>query len=183
MKNKIIWHRFLSDQKGASVIEAAFILPVLVTIMFGFIDIGSAISVRQKVINSSQIAGDLIARERTLTTPEATQAMEAALLAIDPFDRQEFGIAIIGIRFDDTETAGEPDPQPEEIWRETLGTVDVPASAISNAEGLGVFNEGIIIVVSQYRYVPPFTNTLFPEYVFQEISYFRGRRNSFIPRV
>lgn len=169
-------------RKGASSIEAALLFPVLFVMLFGFFDIGNALLVRQKIITASQVAGDLVARERSVTTPELEQAIEAARLAIEPFNVIDFGIDIVGVRFD-------ADDDPEAIWRETSGNIVINNTAVDRAVGLGVFNEGVVVVTTQYRYVPPFTSSVFSsdsilsEYIFREVSYFRGRRNSFVPRL
>lgn len=94
-----VWREFLRSKKATALIEAAFLFPIYITMIFGIYDIGFAILSRQKVINASQIAADLIARERSIIDAEIDQAEAAALLAIEPLNEAEFGIDIVGHLF------------------------------------------------------------------------------------
>lgn len=173
---KLYVDAYLRARSASALLEAAFLFPIFITMTFGIFDLGYAILARQKVINASQITADLVARERSIIDAELDQAEAAALLAIEPLDPTVFGIDIVGIQFDIND-------EPQAIWRETRGAMSPNPDAVTNAAGLGVFNEGVIAVTVEYRYVPTFSKTLVPNYTFREVSYFRGRRNSFIPRV
>jgi hypothetical protein len=67
-KNKKEWRhrgiaRRLSDEQGASLLELAFLLPILVVLAFGVIDLGRLIHARLVVTNVCREGGSLASRD------------------------------------------------------------------------------------------------------------------------
>ena len=170
MLNRIL--KIWKNEDGVALIEGALIIPILIAMIFSMYDIGHAVLVSQKVMSATHITADLITRKKTVTQHDIDEAIEAAMLAIDPYDRTPFGIDIVSVRFGDEDA-------PEEIWRETqvMGpNLDLPG----DAEGLGQEGEGVVAVTVTYLYEPHFTSGLVGEIEMQEITYMRGRKSSVI---
>jgi len=164
--------RFLDDNSGLAFIEGAILLPFMITLLFGMYDIGQAIIINQKVTAASHMAADLITRKTVINDSDFSDAVGVAKLVIDPFNRDLMGIDIVGIKFDE-------DSSPTEMWRHTHN-MDQTNSLPSSADGLGVQGEGLVAIATIYDYTPYFSGVLVGNFQMQEISFLRGRKNSFI---
>lgn len=167
---------WLRDERASLSIEAGFIVPVMMTLLLGTLDVGQGILLNQKVINASQMIGDLLAREDAVTTVDITNAIEAGRLTLMPYDAARFGADVAGIQF-----VSSPNT-PQVVWRETVG-MDVNATILDGAVGLGEAQEGVLGVTVQYTYAPRFARFLTGDIVMAEVTYARPRRGLFIPRV
>lgn len=164
---------FLHDTRGLALVEAALLFPVLMTLSFGIYDLGTAIVLNQKVISAAQISADLLGRERSLTMSELDQSFEAAKLALDPYAPENLGIDVVGVKFDSNEF-------PQECWRYSVNMSGESVTA-AQTNGLGLENEGLIVVTTKYPYTPHFSGTLLGSFEIEERAYIRGRKNSYIP--
>lgn len=164
--------RFLKDTNGLAFTESALILPIMLTVLFGLFDLGQAMIINQKITSAAHIASDLITRKSVIEQTDLDNAVGGAELVIDPYNRNELGIDIIGIEFDDEDS-------PNIIWRHTHNMPAHP-SMPNAADGLGLEGEGVVAVVVNYTYTPKFAGALFGNFEMSETAYLRGRRTSVI---
>lgn len=160
---------FIRNENGTAAMEAAMVFPPLVVLMMGIYDLGNGIILSQKTITATQIAADLITRNKTISTTKIDSAIDAAELAYEPFKRNGFGIDIASIEFDNNR-------MPQILWRETR---DMPENqdAISNVNNVGQAGEGMVIVTVRYTYTPFFAHYFIDDLNMQEVAYARGRRS------
>gem|GEM_PF-301290 len=164
--------RYRRDDEGLAALEAVMLFPIMVSMVFGLYDLGHAIILNQKVVSACHIAADLLARKPAVSDADIQDAIEAAKLAVDPYDRAEFGIDIASILFNE-------DDDPTVLWRETEG-MNANANIPSQATGLGLEGEGVLAVTATYAYTPFFYKMLFNDIKMQEVSFLRGRKTSVI---
>ena len=81
-------------QSGASVVEMALLLPVLLTVVFGIVDYGRFFFIRSAVTAAVADAARMAVLPTT-TTEEITQAVEEALAG--PFTRESGENALISV--------------------------------------------------------------------------------------
>lgn len=170
---KRISHYF-KNTEGVAATEAAFLLPLMLVMLMGAFDMGRGILINQKVIISSQVAADLIARNISVTNNDINEAIEAARLAIEPYENGGFGIDVVSVRFDENQQA-------VELWRETRNMLP-NQTAIDSTSGIFREDEGLIIVTVSFEYIPSFSNTFMEAISMQEVAFARGRRNPTVPR-
>lgn len=167
---------WLHGTSAVAAIESMFIFPVMMTMFFGVVDIGTGVILNTKVISASQIASDLLARKNAATDSDITEARLAAETALMPyFVADDFGIDIVGIRYE-----GE-DAIATEQWRETF---NMPANehAVENSAHLGTEGEGVMVVTVEYRYSPRFSEFLVGDIDMREVAYVKGRDTPYIQR-
>lgn len=170
------WNKMKSwwqETEGIAATEAAFILPVMILLLLGAFDVGRGILMNQKVISSSQVGADLIARNMFVDTDIVDETVEAARLTLEPYDTTSFGIDIVSLEFDE-------DQNPEILWRETRNMSANNASVTSTA-GMFPEGEGVVIVTVAYRYEPTFGDVITGEIEMQEVAFARGRRSPTVP--
>jgi Flp pilus assembly protein TadG len=78
--------RLLGDERGASAVEFAFLLPLLVALTFGVFEAARLIMLNQKLQNSAYIMADLLARDRTISENDIANIFQAIETLIEPFD-------------------------------------------------------------------------------------------------
>ena len=164
--------QFWRDETGVAAVEFAAIFPIMVSILLGCIDVGSAFWLNRKVVTATQSLADVLAREESLTDATINQAVTGARMMMQPFASNDVGYDIAGIQF----TAGNP----QIIWRRTENMTE--ASELPQATaGMGAVGEGVIAVVMTAPFRPSFYGFVMEEFDMREIAILRGRLASFIP--
>jgi Flp pilus assembly protein TadG len=165
--------QFPQDISGVAATEVALMLPVLMVLMLGMIDIGNAIVLNKKTMTAASISADLLTRGVAVNSTEMQDALAAARMAIDPYDRTLFGLDVASVQFQGTNAT------PVIMWRQTFNMQPNPDIA-TVASGLGVMGEGVLIVTTRYTYRPVFSAVLTGDLDLQEVAVTRGRRSSFV---
>lgn len=65
-------NRQINERRGAAAVEAALLLPILVIVTLGIIDIGQFIVVKQNLCNATRLAARHAAKDSTINTAEVT---------------------------------------------------------------------------------------------------------------
>ena len=164
--------RWAQEERATALIETVILFPVLITLMMGCYDLGQGVTVNQKAIAASQIIGDLIARDRSVTMAQLQDMITAGELAFDPYATAPFGYDIVSVQFD-------ADGDPEVLWRVTENALENDA-AVDSTEGLGGPGEGVLIVTAVYKYKPYFSHFVVSEINMEEVAFLRGRRSATI---
>ena len=166
--------RWLQDDEGLAAVEFVFIFPILMVMLVGVFELGTAITINQKAISSSQMMADLLSRNRIVDDDMVDMIVVAGERAMLPYAIDVFGVDIISITFDE-------DDNPEVVWRDTRN-MDPSTVAMDRAVGLGTEGDGAIIVAVNYRYTPSLGRIFVDGYDMEEISYSRSRNVAVLPR-
>lgn len=168
--------RWLRNCEGIAATEFSLLLPVLMTMLMGVFDMGYAILAAQKTIRASQVTADLVARHKSVSPTDISEAVEAGRLALVPFDTGRYGYDVISLEFDENAQVELP-----ALWRETGGNMSVSDGFASSLDGLGDAGDGLIVVRVRYEYEPVFSGYLFGTMTFDEVAFSRPRNGSSIP--
>ncbi len=122
--------RVRTQRKGAALVEMALVLGLLLALVFGIIEFGSAFFLRQNMLHAAREAA------RTLAVKEATAA-EAIVVAQDHLAN------IAGVDF--TITVTEPDPNVAED-HDVVVAITAPLSQAALGDPLGVLGDGTLEV-------------------------------------
>ncbi|PZP55917.1 MAG: hypothetical protein DI586_05345 [Micavibrio aeruginosavorus] len=157
------------NEEGLAAIEAAMLFPVMMTLMLGSYDLGTGIVLNGRTITATQVAADLISRDKTVNQADVNDIIMAAQLAYEPFGLRDFGIDIVSVEFDSQR-------RPQVLWRETRD-MSANNNALENIQGMGDQGDGMIIVTVEYTYKPLFAKYFTGEMKMVETAYSRGRRS------
>lgn len=160
---------WIAGEDGVAVMEAAMLLPVMMVLLMGVYDLGNGITLSARTVSSSQIAADLVSRNRAVDSVEVEDIIQGAKLAFEPYAPTGFGIDVASIRFD-------VDGNPEILWRETRDMLPND-QAVASVAGLAEEGEGMIIVTVRYSYQPMFSKFFTGPLDFSEVAFARGRRS------
>ncbi len=171
-----MFRKWAKDDSALIALEVGMLIPVMMTVLLGTVDIGTGIVVSQKVINASQTVGDLLGRNETVSNADLNEAVEAGKLTLMPYDATTYGVDIAGIQF-----MGGP-KLPQIMWRETIN-MDPNAEILAGSVDLGKDQDGVLGVSVRYIYTPYFSSIFTGNMEVLEVAYVRGRKGLYIPRV
>lgn len=166
--------KWRTREDGTALVEASFILPVMLTMLMGLWDFGNAIMINQKVITASQMTADLIARHPDVDQSERDNAIQAARMAMSPYSTANMSFDIVSVSFDEN-------GNPQEVGRELSTDTEPNQEAFDSTVGLGGPGEGALIVTIRYDYEPFFGSIMhIGPFQFEEVAYARGRKDAVI---
>ncbi len=161
--------RWIKEDKATALMEAVLLFPPLITLLMGTFDLGFGIALNQKTITASQVASDLISRNKTVSLGDVNNIIEASRVTFEPYAINGFGIDVVSIEFDENN-------DPLILWRETRD-MSPNDNAVNSTIGLGAEGEGMVIVTVRYTYTPFFTGLFTNSFNLQEVAFSRGRRS------
>lgn len=167
----MFWWR---SEDGVAAMEAAFVFPLLLTLLLGTFDMGNGILANQKTIRASQVTADLISRTSSVDNAMINEAIEAGELALDPLPTGTFGVDVVSISFDD-------DANAIVEWRETRNMTPL-ADVLTRVESLAEAGEGVMVVAVEYEFEPFFAGFVVDKIYMQEIAFSRGRKSAVVER-
>lgn len=162
---------WLKDDGATAAVEAAFMFPLLMLILCGTVDTGLGVVMNQKLTNSTHTVCDLLSRGTSVSRTEVDDAIIAGQLALKPYSTASLGFDIAAIKF--LTVSKTPTVQ----WRRTTN-MSADNTLVTNSNGLGAQNEGVLAVTGVYNYHPMFTS-YFQETVSMKVQAFgRSRKSS-----
>ncbi len=162
--------RFVRDIRGLAASEFGLLLPVMLTILVGTVEVGNAFIIDRKVTSAVQTASDLVAQARQVTTADLNDIMTAVDLILRPFDPNLAGTVIYSVVMD---SKGKVSVD----WSRTSGTgAPAPTTAVPN--GLLQPGSSVIVASMNYRYAPLIGSGIIGNITITDTAYLRPRRQA-----
>jgi Flp pilus assembly protein TadG len=76
--------RFQKSQSGLAAVEFAFLLPVMITLFFGIVEVSQGLSARADVNNVASTTADLVAQESAVSSTDISNVFAAASAILYP---------------------------------------------------------------------------------------------------
>ena len=161
MIGRLAPNALLRDSRGGVMIEFGFVMPILVLLMLGGIEMGRYVLLHQKLDRTAMTVSDLVARVTSVTTSELDTVFTAAGLVMEPFTMGTEGAVIIS-------SVKEDSGSPKVIWQyKGGGTLSVTSvvgtqggNATINDNDLVDENNAIIIGETYFTYSPWFIDMI-----------------------
>jgi Flp pilus assembly protein TadG len=96
------FRRFAADCSATAAIEFALILPFLIVLMLGFVDLTDGVNARRKVTLAAGTVSDLVARVKDVDAGYANSVLSAGAAIMAPLDTAGLGIVVSSIVTDAT---------------------------------------------------------------------------------
>lgn len=97
--------RFVCAEAGVAVVEFAIALPVLMTMLYGTIEVTRYILITQKVEKLAHTVSDVTAQSQTLTIANLDQVLAATSDIMEPYDMGSNGKVLITSLYRPADTA------------------------------------------------------------------------------
>jgi len=139
-----------TDQNGVSAVEFAMLLPLMLTLYFGGVEISQAVGADRKVTLVARTTADLVAQAASLSVSDMTNVMNAGKAVVVPFDTSKLWITLTNVTIDSTGKA-------TVCWSQTLnGTAKANNDDVSSKipTSLKVASTTLIWAEVGYGYKP-----------------------------
>lgn len=105
------WRKFAGDGKGSVLSELALVMPILVAILMGGVEVGRYLMIHQKLSRLVDTTTDLVTQKRTLSTQDLDDVFKSAEYVLDPFELGPDGVIVI------TSVTAPPNQSPKVDWQ------------------------------------------------------------------
>jgi Flp pilus assembly protein TadG len=92
-----ILSRFRFNEHGLAAVEFAFVLPIILSMFMGLIELSQASGARAQVINMASTGGDLIAQESTVAGTDLDTVFGALTTMLFPNDTTQATVTITSV--------------------------------------------------------------------------------------
>jgi len=140
--------RLRRDQEGASAVEFAMLLPLMLTLYLGAVEISQAIGIDRKVTLTSRTVADLASQASSISSSDMSNILSASSAVISPYDATQLKVTVSEVTIDANGSA-------KIVWSCTLGgTAHAVGSTVSLPAALNVANTSLIWGEAAYAYKP-----------------------------
>jgi Flp pilus assembly protein TadG len=140
--------RFHNDKRGVSAVEFAMLLPLMITLYIGGVEVSSAIAVDRKVTLVARTLGDLVAQSTSVNATDMTNILNAATSVVQPYSPSLIQVTVSRVDVDANSIA-------KVVWSKTKnGSARGANSVVTLPAALNTANTSLIWAESQYAYTP-----------------------------
>ena len=140
--------RLLADERGISAVEFAMLLPLMVTLYLGGVEVSQAVAIDRKVTLTARTLGDLVAQATNVTNTDMTNILSATAAIVAPYKDGSLKITVSSVKIDAQGVA-------KVSWSDTKnGTARAVGSSVTLPTALKVANTSLIWAESKYAYTP-----------------------------
>jgi Flp pilus assembly protein TadG len=95
-------HNLAADQSGVSAVEFAVLLPLMMTLYLGGVEISQAVGADRKVTLVARTVGDLAAQVASISVNDMTNIFNAGKAVLIPYDSSKISIKLTNVTIDST---------------------------------------------------------------------------------
>jgi len=140
--------RLARDQRGVTAVEFAMLLPLMLTLYLGSVEISQGVAIDRKVTLTARTIADLASQSTTISSAEMSNILAAASAVIAPYDASKLKVTVSQVAIDNNSNA-------TISWSCTLnGTAHGVGSAVTLPTALKTANTSLIWGEASYSYKP-----------------------------
>jgi len=168
--------RFVRDRRGVSAVEFAMLLPLMVTMYLGVVEVSRGVGIDRKVTLTTRTMADLVSRVSTINNADMSSLLNASAAVISPYQASPLKIVLSAVSIDANGVA-------KVAWSDALnGTARSVGSTVSLPSALNVANTQLIWSEVSYTYNPTFGYVLTGNINLSDQIYMRPRLSDTINR-
>jgi Flp pilus assembly protein TadG len=140
--------RLARDERGVSAVEFAMLLPVMLGLYLGAVEISQGISADRKVTLTARTISDLVSQVASMSNSDMTNSVNAAAGVMAPFPVGTLTVTVSSVTIDG-------DGKATVAWSDTLnGSKRAVGSTVTLPAALKVPNSSLIWSEVQFSYTP-----------------------------
>jgi Flp pilus assembly protein TadG len=140
--------RLRIDESGVAAVEFALLLPLMLTMYLGTVEISQAVGVDRKVTLTSRTLADLASQVTSISSTDMSNILNASSAVIAPYDASKLKVTVSQITIDGNNNA-------KITWSCTKGgTAHSTGSSVTLPSALNVANTSLIWGEAAYSYKP-----------------------------
>src|SRR3954451_15089007 len=173
-------HAFASfgqNRRGVSAVEFAMLLPLMITLYLGSVEISQGVGIDRKVTLTSRTVGDLASQVQSISNSDMTNLLNAASAVVVPYDLAKLKVTVSEVTIDANGAA-------TITWSDTLnGTKRTVGSTVTLPSALAVANTSLIWSEASYDYKPTIGYVITGTLTLSDQIYMRPRLSNDVQRV
>ncbi len=139
---------FVRDRRGVSAVEFAMLLPLMVALYLGGVEISTGIAIDRKVTLVARTLADLVAQASSVNTTDVNNILGASAAVVQPYDDSKLKITVTSVKIDAQGNASV-------AWSDSKnGTARGVGSTVTLPTALNVPSTSLIWAETQYAYTP-----------------------------
>jgi Flp pilus assembly protein TadG len=139
---------FASDKRGVSAVEFAMLLPLMLTLYLGGVEVSQGIAIDRKVTLTARTVADLVAQVSTIDTTGINAALGASAAIFAPYPDSSAKITVSVVTIDSNGNA-------KIAWSATKnGTARAVGSSVTLPAALKVPSTSLVWGEAGYNYTP-----------------------------
>ena len=140
--------RLANDERGVSAVEFAMLLPLMMTLYLGGVEVSQAVAVDRKVTLIARTVGDLVAQTTTVSNSDMSNILAAATAVAAPYSDTNLKVVVSRVDVDAQSVA-------KVVWSDTKnGTKRTVGSTVTLPTALNTASTSLIWAETQYAYTP-----------------------------
>lgn len=138
-----------ANRRGIAAVEFAFVLPIMLLIYFGTVELGQGVMVERKLTALARTVGDLTAQTRSvsLSDAELNAIFDAADTVMIPYTSVKAGMVVSSVVVDDKGAA-------TVCWSAHRNSAALKTGAITLPASVRVPNTSVIMATATYDFEP-----------------------------
>jgi Flp pilus assembly protein TadG len=171
-----IFRRYVASTQGIAAVEFALLLPLLLLILFGIMDLGSAIVIKSKVRTAASTVAEIANQYTAIHNSDVNAILGAAAAIITPYPVSNVSVVLSQIIIDGSGRA-------TVSWSDAQnGSARAVGSSFTVPSGIAVANTVLLLGEVSYNYTPAFGYAVIGGMALQDGLYATPRSGSSITR-
>jgi len=169
-------HGLGGDERGVSAVEFAMLLPLMLTLYLGTVEISQGIGADRKVTLTARTVADLVAQVSSINDTDMTNALNAAAAVMAPYPMTNVKVVVSSVTIDSNGTA-------TVAWSDAMnGSGRAKGSTVTLPTALAVPNTSVIWGEVEYSYKPTIGYVMSGTLTLKDQIYMRPRLSDSVQR-
>ncbi len=140
--------RLAKDERGVSAVEFALILPLMLTLYLGGVEVSQGVSIDRKVTLTARTVTDLTSQVASVNNAGMNSILQATTAVLSPYPTNKAKVTVSVLKID-------ANSKVTVTWSDTLnGTARAVGSTVSIPSALVVPNTSLVWGEVSYEYKP-----------------------------
>jgi Flp pilus assembly protein TadG len=168
--------RLIRDCRGVAAVEFAMLLPLMLTLYLGSVEVSTGVAADRKVKLTTHALADLSSQYTDINNVEMSNILNSTSAIMAPYSTTNLTVVV-------SELSINANGQASVVWSDTLnGTALSAGQVVSIPSALAVPNSYLILGQAQYNYNPSFGYVLTGTLTLKDQIYMRPRQSTSIAR-
>lgn len=171
------WRTFRGDRRGVAAVEFALILPVMLAVYLGGIQIGEGFTIDIKVTEVAHSVADIASQYISIDNSDMAGILNASAQIIAPYSPSKIVVTVSEVTTNSSGVA-------TVTWSDSLnGTARTVGTTITLPTSLKIANISLILGEVSYTYTPAIGYVVTGNFVLKDSYYLLPRLSNSVTRV